>query len=1350
MDASGQLPNTPKKKPEKKVFKAAVIETTQLVEAQARDIGDQRMTESKEDRSAGFFKRIATRIWKHNLAQEFYRQKEISNAKKQILETGNLYAGEAEGASSRHKEAMDAIMDRFTSEYDMEMLKEEERESKQEGSAEANAKIRDLIKEYAGNPEMSREAFVEEQTRILSAGNPEYATVGKSYSDNLFAIATEVRKSVEHGEKLATLDFDVQLTFGKARESLNTEAKMHAFDRVTEKLQNSKVGRFIANSPTILGIAAAGYSALNAVGLSLLRSNVAKIATFGGAAVLAGGIAGFKESARLERERAQHMRESAKGQKFEEDAERRAEIDKNKYDTKPAQEYIASLQEGLAKISSGKAEQGEIQSILFDLGVLEGHIRAGDELRADFIQYSRFDQVEQERTQLDLARAKLKVALRNNPDAQAMAQGDVNGWLERFSKYESQDIKETDVATKDRIFKKMKHAKVAGTVVKTVLIGAAVGAVGQEVMADVGALGHTDGLVSGWMKSAGHIFGKHPTAPTQTLEKHATIFEGLRRSLTHESPRMPFGHGTEVVIGNTHVQLPEGVEMHLNPDHTYDIVRQGEVIGHHDALSFDQNGDLTPEARGLLAKQDIFADFSHVAGHTSQVHEGSPVDYIKGTAGVHNPQVHRELWYDNDTPKPVFDKNELKEWWGGAHNTGIDKDGNYVFDMRHMMPKGSYHADQSIDAPTAIKSPGLKMLFSMSRDTQHQPFELNIGPDGNAIVPKDSEIGKLLFENVNGHAVFKGQFAEVAQSMGQAQNGAENVRILSTYVGHGLKTIPSVQTVPTTIPTVRLDVPDSWDWGPPPFIPVPLSRTPLEAGSYADSVNRSSEPTEYFDAFGPYSAYNPKQKEEFSDITKFRASTDQTAKIRQSIENDANLKSKYAHVLSRLDQLTDFDSLTPEQKKPFIDAAKDYNKRYQVNPPISDEHFISLEKNRVNRQLENILIEEAKVGGKPFESGFYDNAPMPKGIEKVEEIVVYLDDPIGDAVLTIPMIDALERYIKENSLNKKVVVVSRNKDLFSSLTEQYPGLSLYNPDEGRDYFASNKNTPRYVLNLNKEFDDYESLGLTQEDAKNPEKVFSADYSIWTEEEYPVTRGRKTRYYTLPARIARNMELMLGQKLYENINATTSYIERGKNFDTESAELKAKYGIQPNENVYVISPGSSIKVKEYAPGLWKKVITGLRAKDPNAHVLVLEDPDPTRRKDYGDMADELKAQGVAISRVNEPMSKLNTIMSMAETVFSPDTGLGHYAGALGRPSVMLMLGNPYLWSTPGAVPVVHDTAKEAYIRGENVFSPAWDDSLKRTQDGYMVQTAGHVWVGGSSISPNDVLRAADKSVKKKVT
>ena len=943
---------------EKKIYKAAVIDTSSLVEAQARDIGDHKMTESKEDRSKGWFSRTTTRIWNHNLAQEYYRQKEITNAKKQIIESGNLYAGEEEGESARHQEAMGAIIDRFTSEYDTEMLKDEERASKEKLDAVASAQIRELIKTYAGDPDMGKDAFKEEQTRILSSINPAYADAGKQYADNLFQIATEVRRSVEHGQSLQSLDFDVELTLGRARESLNTESQRHTFDRVTEKLQNSRVGRFIANSPALLAIGAGAYSLAKFAGLSALRSNVAKAFTFGGAALVAGGVAGLKESARLERERSQHTRERAKGMKFEDDAERREEMDKNRYETRPAKEYIDSLESGLAKVTAGNIETSEARNIVKTLAELESRITLGDRNRADFIEYSRFDQVEQERTKLDLLRAKLKVALRNDPKVQSLSGGNFNEYLKGLAENESTNLEDTEVSSKDAIFKKMKHAKVAKTVATTVLLGAAAGFAAQEIGAEVGSAlgGHTDGFFSGLVKSGRHFFGSnHETTPTPDLEKHATSLEALRRYMTGESPRMPFGHGHEMTLGpvGTHVKMPEGVEMHANPDGTYNIVRQGDVISSHEHIVFDKVGNLTPETQAALAKHDIFSDFSLVHGTATEHFTESPADYIKETAGAHNPHVHRELWYDNDTPKPHFDKNELKEWWGGAHNTGVDKDGNYVFDMKHMMPKGSYHADQSVDAPAEIKTPGLKMLFSMSRDTQHQPFELEIKPDGTAIIPKDSEMAKLMFENVNGHAVFKGQFAEVAQSMGAAKDGAENVRILSTVVGHGLKSLDRTHLVPTTIPTLRIDAPDSWDFTPPPFIPVPLARTPLERGtSKYEGVLKPVDVSPYYDF-----VFSPEQKLKFKQELSPTLRDNPDAKLDPRTEINSYLEKQTSEYRESLQNLA-------QQAGPMSPDCK-----LSICIPVAGHQ----EENNIERTLSSYLNQTADP--KSFEIVLFINQP---------------------------------------------------------------------------------------------------------------------------------------------------------------------------------------------------------------------------------------------------------------------------------------------------------------------------------------------------------------------------------------
>ncbi len=207
--------------------------------------------------------------------------------------------------------------------------------------------------------------------------------------------------------------------------------------------------------------------------------------------------------------------------------------------------------------------------------------------------------------------------------------------------------------------------------------------------------------------------------------------------------------------------------------------------------------------------------------------ELTPEEYVQQNPELFT-KIHRTLWYDNDTPKPVFDKNELKLWWGGDKNTGLSPDGDYEFDISHMKPKGSYHDEFSVDAQNAMKENKIKLLLSLNEQTQSQVVELEIGPDGKVIIPKDSEAGKLFFETDDkGKAIFKGRFAEVAEVM-EPKDGVEQVRLLATYEGKGIDGI-TVETPPTEIvePGAEPEVgapPGDYPIYPPPIIPIHFRR----------------------------------------------------------------------------------------------------------------------------------------------------------------------------------------------------------------------------------------------------------------------------------------------------------------------------------------------------------------------------------------------------------------------------------------------------------------------------------------------------------------------------------------------
>ncbi len=210
----------------------------------------------------------------------------------------------------------------------------------------------------------------------------------------------------------------------------------------------------------------------------------------------------------------------------------------------------------------------------------------------------------------------------------------------------------------------------------------------------------------------------------------------------------------------------------------------------------------------------------------------SPEEYLKKYPDQFDG-VHRTLWYDNNTPKPIFDKNELKLWWGGNKNAGLNENGDYVFDISHMKPKGSYHDQFNVDAQNAMRDGKIKLLLSMSENTQAKAVELEVGLDGEIIIPKDSETAKLFFDiDKKGHAVFKGRYAEVAEVMGE-KDGVDQVRILATHEGKGVDAVPKdvviIDDPYKGLPQEGLGkAPEGPYIYPPPIIPI-QSRKEMES-----------------------------------------------------------------------------------------------------------------------------------------------------------------------------------------------------------------------------------------------------------------------------------------------------------------------------------------------------------------------------------------------------------------------------------------------------------------------------------------------------------------------------------------
>lgn len=1314
-------PEKTKKSPEK--IKIAFVDTSSSVEDEARDVADAKMTASKEETKGfkGFFKRV----WKHNLFHEYYRQKEIIKAREKIVKSGNLYANETDDKSFDAR-AKEAVVEKFTLECE-ELIHEEAGEKKEKlGDSDLEKTIKDDIKktirEYAVGS-LNEETFTEERNRILSrvkGARPDVIEKGSAFADNLCEVAKQVKQAIEHGQKLEELDLDFEVIIGKAKSGARTEAQFNAVDRITEKI--TKISRGLVNEATVATAVSIAYTLGAKVGQRILGSRLFAYGTFGATAVMAGGIAAARESKRLEEERRQHFREMAQGKKFDADkSPRRKEMEEFRYQTRDAGAMIDELESGLytydkqGKRENRKLDQEEFESVLACLADAEARTKLSDRQKIDLISFSDTKKIEEERMKLDLMRAKSKVDLRK-----LVEQGTVripggktiDEYLNTLSETRMQEFIKGDAGLekKNELFKKMKHKQVWKAGLKGFATGAVIGLAAQEIGAFFNK--NQEGLIENLLNKPANAQELNAASGTA----HYTLAEHARRWIMGDFPKMDASNMHGLIVGGNHINLPEGADLVRNTDGTYDLVRGEEVFGQH--LKFNTDGTLTEEAKNALANNGVLIKSSEVLA--------GPKEILKMHENL-TTKVHRTLWYDNDTPKPVFDKNELKLWWGGNHGTGIDAEGNYVLNMKHMMPDGSYHGKFSVDAQEAMQSGKMKMMFSLSQDTQNQVIEVPIDAHGNAIIDPSSETGKLLFGmDGNGHAIFKGRYAEVAEIL-SSKEGVDQTRILATHEGMGLAT----GNVPQTV----FDVPGKYEVDAPWVIPV-VGRRPLEPTIHGPS------PDEPEHVPGGYNNERGELKKHYNEILTYRNSNKQIEDLIDKIANNKNLSKNYSHFIDRLNDLRNFDQLTKKKRDIFQNELKRYNLRYRRNETM--ETFIQREIFESYKQAENICIEEAKIGERPFSNEFYEKSPLVKGIKDAEEIVIILDDPIGDAIIHVPIVTAIDRYLKQNRIvDKKIKIVTAQTKILKTLEDQFNNAEIINSKDTKNYFEKNKNKNRFIINANKMFEDYDVFGIAEDSIKDQSKVMSVDWASWMLETVPTEKNRTKKYDPIPSRILRNFEVMFGQKLFSDINAMDHFIERDKNFDSISQELRKKYNIKQDEKVIVIASGAGVAPKEYSPQRWEETLNMICSKYPKAHILFLDSPGSSRREQYGEMVDKLSAdKKYNISRVNEDLSKMNTIMSMAEFSITPDTGLGHLCGAVGKPNMMLILGDPVQWSTAKTIRVMHKVSHESYGVRRGTYYKAWG-----SPDDLYVEDNGKM-VGTSDIEPAEIMKHVEKILEAK--
>lgn len=857
-----KTPETPEPtpKPVRKRRRIGIVETD-LVEQRSRDLAEARLTVTPEKKAKGVkenLKNLVKGTWikgtwkavKHNWTHEYNRQKEILRVKGEINNAGSIY-GAADAGGLLDKKTKEAILERFMSDNPemIHNLADEKFIEDKKMKAAAQISLRSLMIKYASDKKFTDENFVEERNRIFARdlGLDIGDTQSLAVSSELFEMAKVAKDAVRNGEALNNLDLDFELVVGRAKSGTRTEAQLNTVDRLIDKIRSKPYGRFV-NETTI----AAAYSIVTGLAMTGTRSKLASVATLGGSALLGGAMMGHTENLRLKRERAQMEREDAVGKQFTaNNAPQRQELSRFVIDKKNVGDLFGTLDaiyetmpDGTRKVKNLSA--AEYQAAVEALAEVESRINLSDEKHKDLIRYSSIEQIESERTRLDVERADVKAKLLKMFDASKVPAGSAT-----FEEYLKKTVqknadkfmdKKGDLTEKQRLFDKFKNRRVGFTVAKGVVIGGAVGALFQEVSAPFRS--GQEGFLEGWYHK---LFG----GGERNVPQNYTAFNALVRNLAGSADQGTVGMDHHLYNfgpgSGTHYRLPSDVlDIMPNSEGGYDLMdiqdaEHAKVLVHN--ISVDSAGNFSEETAkalkeaGVVTSSESYSLQTTVTEHTPSTMEVVKRDVVVGDYIGKNEKsfgnVHRVDWADNDTMRP--DLNELR-----LSDPKLVQDGNVRFSVKKMFDGGSVVDGQSFDPAELAKEGKLKLLLSLSEDTQTQPIEITVGENMQVdLNPNDPVLKNIVHvDPVTHHVTCDARYIEVAAVTG-VKDGVDQVMVLSTDQGKGidmLKDMPLVRmqdgvdkvvpvTKNVTITNFDLMRPDTFDL--PPIIPV-WGRLPLE------------------------------------------------------------------------------------------------------------------------------------------------------------------------------------------------------------------------------------------------------------------------------------------------------------------------------------------------------------------------------------------------------------------------------------------------------------------------------------------------------------------------------------------
>lgn len=446
-----------------------------------------------------------TRIWKGNLFKKFYEQKYT----REYLE-GKRTDENGKTLNDLIREQKPAVIERFVlgAVEDERFIhgkigKKDADGNYQDGEKlipadeKTNQAVKEAIEKYAKGrvvrgenlSNLTRE-FKNDISRIMqeAADNGDSSKIGfnnlldvaKEAANRYQEIAISARNKAEHDAAMAQVMAGFQVYNADVRNNVRTESHRDNIDKIVNKIESHKIGRFV-QPEIIAGVAGA------AAGLAQIGAKAALSLGFAGAGVIvSSAVAGLKERNRYTEDRARMLRDIASGRDY--GYSHKHSINNHEkhiagtlYDMEKATDLTTRIKDAIERGSRG--EKGFGISLMQAIAEARVRIDFSDSEQKDLISYSSDKNRGTERLELDkmLIQAEKMLSSKGKKDYEYM-QSIIRGRIIEGYKDES-GHRHYGVAEQDKKFKNARALAALAKSGKTFAFGLATFFASQEVTA---------------------------------------------------------------------------------------------------------------------------------------------------------------------------------------------------------------------------------------------------------------------------------------------------------------------------------------------------------------------------------------------------------------------------------------------------------------------------------------------------------------------------------------------------------------------------------------------------------------------------------------------------------------------------------------------------------------------------------------------------------------------------------------------------------------------------------------------------------------------------------------------------